>query len=1630
MNEDVIREAVSLQEKGRYKAAIQIYQQLLETSPEDAQLNYLLGTAYYQNSHIPEALTHLTRAIQIQDNLPEAWFNLGVIYLQQQQIQEALRHFDAAVERKGDYPKAEAKTLALIETLSSSPEPRSQALADFYRGNHAFRQNKLETALKSYAQSITRDPSIPAAHCNLGNTLAALGDFPKALESYRRAMALSPETAEFYTPQGTALQQMGDLKAAQEAYEKAIQLKPNDADAIWNFALLTLAQGNFSKGWPLHEWRWKSSMKPTGNWPPHLQWQGESLQGKKLFIHPEQGFGDVIQLSRYVPLLPPLGAEVTLGVQPELLRLMKDSFEPQGIRVTSQRTDIHPFDLHCPIASLPLAFRKTLETIPNNIPYLQTDKNRVSAWKTRLGKHTPRIGITWGGNPDFKGDQRRSLSLSKFCYALPNGIQAICLQKNIRARDQEQLAQLPSIEDVSDDLSDFAETAALIETLDLVVTTCTSVAHLAGALGKEVWILLQYAPDWRWMLNRNDSPWYTSARLFRQETPGDWAPVLAKIRQELSERYRLPTPKQSEILDHFNQGLALQRVGSLEAAIACYDKSIRLKPDFSEAHFNRGAVLKKLQKPEAAIASYNEALDWKPDYPEAYYNRGNIHLELGQFEAAISDYDRAIQLKPTFAQAHANRGAALEAINALEPAMESYDQAIALEPHLADAWSNRGNILKALKKFDAAIESYDKAIHLEPTLAEAWTNRGVGLQQQQQWESSLDSFEKAIHLKPELAEAWVGQGNVFLALQQIEAAITRYNQAIQIKPDYAQAHVNKSWALLLSGHFSQGWPLHEWRWKTGSTRHRHATYPLWSGQKDLSGKTILLWHEQGFGDTLQFCRYLPQVAALGAKIILEAPKSLATLLSSLPGIHQLLLTDETLPGDIDFQCPLLSLPLALNVELGDICGDPYLKAPAPKDWMHDLALHAHPTIGIVWRGNPDFESDHRRSLSLSEFSQAIPESLQAICLQKELSEDERDQLSQQHHLKEVSAHLNDFSDTAALINQLNLVITTCTSVAHLAGALGKEVWILLQYSPDWRWMLNRNDSPWYTSAHLFRQETPGDWAPVLAKVRQSLGMRFKLPEKTDQSAEFEYAQALSLQEQGAFEAAVERYDTVIALRPEASGAYFNRGFSLHALKRFDAALDSYNKAITFNPDIPEAWSNRGLVLYSLGRLGSALESYDQALALRPDFAEAWFNRAHVLKALNNADDAIDAYKSAIQINPSFIKAHHSLATALQAVGQLEAALDSYAKVLDLDPNHAEAWFNQGVVLKQMGNPEEAIVCYDRAIQLKPDFAAAYANKSQDLLLRGDFSKGWPLYEWRRDVDQSLYRHTDYPQWSGEQSLSGKTILVSWEQGLGDTLQFCRYTRNLAALGARVILESPEPLLSLLKSLPYIDAVVPMGDTLPSGIDLHCPIMSLPLALKTFSIEEIPAEVPYLFVDQKKIFAWEKRLGPKVKPRIGLVWNGGDRPEQPLSWQRMNDQRNISFELISTLNHPHFDFFSLQKGEPVESDLPLLKARYWADGNFHILTDEIQDFEGTAGLIMALDLVISVDTAVVHLAGALGKPVWLLNRADTCWRWMLGREDSPWYPSMKIFRQQQAHDWVTVLHKVRQSLISTMGPNRA
>ncbi len=1196
----MLDQAISLYRQGRLAEAASLYRQIVADNPHHAEALGLLGVIEAQTGNLSAGIALIDRAIEIDPKDPFLFNNRG------------------------------------------------NALRDLKR---------FDEALISFDRALALNPDFAQAHYNRGHVLTDLARFEEALSSFDCAHETMREFAEAHHGRGNALLGLNRFDEALESFDRALGIRSDYAEALLCRGLCKLAMGDLPAGWAGYEHRWRIDTpiysRRLGDTP---DWGGENLRGRSILVYAEQGSGDSIQFARYLPLLAKQGAKVAFLVDDKLLRVLKGFSD--NVRLMSSVGPRDRFDFQCALMSLPYRFQTDLATIPSSSSYLCADEKRSAEWAKRIGANGFKIGIHWQGGLWQGGASiaARSIPLRAFfpVSQIP-GVRLISLQKDFGV---EQLSDLPAgmrVETLGEDFDSgpdaFVDSAAVIASLDLIVTCDTSIAHLAAALGRPTWVALKWAAEWRWLINRSDSPWYPTMRLFRQKTPGDWNGVFQDIAKAVRTQTALEkavmlhrqgrlreaaslyrdflgqNPRHAEalgllgvievqagnlsagieLLDRAiaidpnnailfnNRGNALRDLRRFDEALISFDRAVALKPDFAQAfhnrgnvlrdlrrfeealesfdsalglnpgfalaHFNRGNALQQMERPEEAVssfdralairpnhadthnnrgialqglkrfndalisfnralaiqggnpgylnnlgnvlldlkrfeealASFNAALASRPDYAEALYNRGIVLRELKRYEHALESVDQAIALKPDYAEAHGNRGAVLCDLKRPVEAISSLDRAIAINPRYAGAFLNRGVALRDMKRPEDALESFDRAIAIAPNDADLFNGRGVALQDLERFDEALRSFDQAVEFEPAHAhaQAFYNRGMVLLNLMRPHDALSSYARALALQPDYPDAEFARGVCKLTLGELPAGWAgyEHRWRIKTPAFSRRLPDLPDWTGEY-LNGRSILVYAEQGSGDTIQFARYLPLLAKQGAAVAFLVDNSLLGILEGLS--NDVLLISSVGPGDrFDFQCALMSLPYRLQTSLATIpSSTPYLRVDPKLSavWTKRIGAHGF-KIGIhwqggLWQGGPSIAG---RSIPLREFfplSQIAGARL--ISLQKNFGIEQLAHLPPEMAVETLGEDFDNgpdaFVDSAAMMECLDLIVTCDTSIAHLAGALGRPTWIVLKHVPDWRWMLDRSDSPWYPTMRLFRQRTWGDWGGAFREI--------------------------------------------------------------------------------------------------------------------------------------------------------------------------------------------------------------------------------------------------------------------------------------------------------------------------------------------------------------------------------------------------------------------------------------------------------------------------------------------------------------------------------------------------------------------
>jgi tetratricopeptide (TPR) repeat protein len=541
-----IQQALALHQQGRLDEAEKLYTRVLKAQRDNFDALHLLGMLNHQRGKTGEAYRLIMAALKMQPRSPDALSNLALVLHALKRSDEAMAALDRALASMPSHLEAlnnrgnllldlrrPAEAISAFDAVLDKEPRHLQALIN--RGNARAELGETDLALSDYEAALAMAPGHPLALFNRGNALRAAGREADAIAAYDRALAAAPNHVGSWTNRGLAQAALNLHADALASYGRALAIAPDNADLHFNAALSLLTSGDYARGFAEYEWRWKrAGIAPRKDLRKPLWLGGTSLAGKTILLHAEQGLGDTLMLARYAPLLARTGARVVLQVQPELKVLLG---ELDGVTAIAALGEPLPaFDLHCPLVSLPLACRTDLSNVPAEIPYLQALPARIETWRPRLqATPSPRVALAWSGRATHVNDRNRSLAFAQLQPLLSlDAVSFVSVQRELRSSDAEALSCHSRIVHLGDELTDFADTAAVLSLADLVISVDTSVAHLAGALGRPAWVMLPFQPDWRWTLDGERSPWYPATRLFRQPAIGNWASVVERVREDIA----------------------------------------------------------------------------------------------------------------------------------------------------------------------------------------------------------------------------------------------------------------------------------------------------------------------------------------------------------------------------------------------------------------------------------------------------------------------------------------------------------------------------------------------------------------------------------------------------------------------------------------------------------------------------------------------------------------------------------------------------------------------------------------------------------------------------------------------------------------------------------------------------------------------------------------------------------------------------------------------------------------------------------------------------------------------------------------------------------------------------------------
>ncbi|MGG7516771.1 tetratricopeptide repeat protein [Allorhizobium undicola] len=1664
MTTQMVSHCRSLMAEGRVDEALKALLQLHAAASGDPEISHLTGLALHLAGRSGEALAFFEQSLEADPARAGVHQNFALALLAAGEAQRAEAHARKAIDLDPDslggrsnlvlalvalgrWAEAEAVCAEILSARADDPVALAQmGVIRLELGDAAAAEMLLE-------RSLALRPDAEAFY-NLGVVHQKSARLEAAIAAYRQALQLDPQHERAANNLAACYRLEGDLMRAAKVQDALVSLNPSPLHRF-NRACLKLLAGDWAASWEDYELR---SLAAPNTFPASLaekpRWQGEELGEADLLVVCEQGLGDSLQFIRFLPRLAGRAGRIVLACQPQLFRLFS-SFAP--FLEEGGRFQLHPPQepfpecaAWVPLLSLPLILGLQPDQVGVRVPYLAAEPEKSAQWRDWLagreasdGRKALTIGLNWQGNPKAYGEPGRSLPLAAFAPLAQTAgpLRFVALQKGeaLQENPPEGLELLvPEGLDSSDDA--FLDTAALIISLDLVITSDTAVAHLAGALGKPVWLLLKKGPDWRWGMEGMLTDWYPTMRLFRQRQAGDWDGVMREVQQELKllltapraldEASHEPVTLDQAIQCHQQRdfaravrlyrhllaqgveparvlnllGMALMEAGQRGAAAARQGlpysaRSVALQANIPDFWSNFAIALDACGQPADGLRALRHALTFNPDHVTSHLALARRETAQGRPEAALARAGRVVKAYPNLTHGLAAYAAAALAAGHLDEAEEAMRRACRLEPKVASHLVQLGAILLKKNQPRDAARAWERVLAAQPDNADAWSNLGVAERNHGSAEIAAWFQSRGTQMQPQHAEAWSNCGISLLDAGREEPARAAFLKAIECRPGYADAEMALGMMLLNEGEYGQGLDLYERRFQVevlGIDRSR-VRLPEWQGE-DLAGKSILVLAEQGFGDAFQFVRYVALLKARGAeRVLVGCRQKIAALLGTMPGVDGVICENDTIPR-LDYHIFMMSLPHRFSTTVDTIPAFPaYLFAEPQRVTQFAEWLGERPgfRVGLVWQGNPDPQVDKGRSFPLRVLEPlAGRDGVRLIALQKGAGEEQIDSVdfAVERPPQGFDEGPDAFLDTAALIMNLDLVITSDTAVAHLAGALGKPAWVILKSRAEWRWLRGRSDSPWYPRTRLFRRVEGEVEAEAFAGVAGRVAEALALLVAGDRGQLFE-----------------SREPEIAVPAPLAPKLRLAQAIEAHIAGRKDEAEAAYG-ALIHEPEVSAE------ALHMLGGLAIEAQNYPRALlflegalALGLETPAFRTNYSIALRHMGRVDEAEALLRQGVKEEAS-AEALMTLGNLLRDTDRHPEALEAYDASLALRPDLAKTHRGKGNALREMGRPEEAVSAFDDALQLEPEDAETLIDRAHAHLMAGNLEQGFADYEARWRGAEMVARSLPMPRWTGD-FRPDATLLVHGEQGLGDQIQFARFLRPASARVGRLVLEVREPLIGLfsllVKGWPNVE-IRRQGVDSVEDADLHIPMMSLPLVLGA-TLESLP-EPAFFRADPRRVAGWEARFGHRESLRVGLVWQGNPNA-------RADKGRSPPLKALK----PLFDvadvhFVSLQFKDGLEQ----MKSLDFA-GDMAVPASDLGDFAETAAAISALDLVISSCTSTLHLAASLRVPCFALLKYAADWRWMAHRSDSPWYPGLKLFRQPQAGDWDSVARAVASEL---------
>lgn len=1170
--------AILYKELNQFDKAHAHINKALSLKPNDSDCLNTLSLIYKKENKLSEAINTCQQILSLDDQYSRAWNNLGNLYEQQNELNKAIDCYKKALsiepkyldcinnlaETYGNHGHYRKAIEYYEQALVLNPEDPKQYN---YLGIYHKKLREYDKSIHYYHKALALDPELSSALNNLGLVYQHLGDYQQSLSYLKKALRLNKDSTEYLNNIAITYQFMGEEEKAYEYFNKALACTNPLHETRFNRSLLLLKKGRLENAWVEFESRVQLPFsKPLRERIHRLTklsrlTQNDSIENNNVLILFEQGLGDFIQYIRFAKNLKALGAIVHVEVPLELISLIKTNDYVDTVYEYGSSTLEDGY--YIPILSLPYFLKLDLYSLSTDIPYFSIDEKKRAAFKSLVNKSKLNVGLVWGGNIKNINDLNRSIPLHNFQQLITDeNINTCCLQVGEYHDQLKESALRQYMTDLSIHLQTFADTAAMISCLDLIISVDTSIVHLAGALNVPCWVLLPTNADWRWFLNSTESIWYSSVRLFRKSLHASWTTVIDEVYHQLKtnhldcNRSLMSTEKfndgiSEKLVEKFFSLIAKGKLSEAKESLSLLHEKNHLIADITLAH---GVIAYYDNDTEQALSLLHESLDngladrkemcylilakiyeSKANFNEAitYYQRafdennlkvqcldkiGRIYESMGDYEKAYTYYMKVNTVRPNDEVILNNIGRVLKKQFKYKEAISYYELALKQNPNFLEALNNIGTVYRYLKDYEKSLYYYNQALKLKSDYEDCLTNVAVLYQftgdeinadkyyqkvlslnphhsgclnnyaifhkERLEYKKAIDYFKKALLLKPDNAMYLNNIGVCYLSLGDYDKSSEYYQRAIDISPNYYEAIFNRGLMYLINGDYQKGLNDYEARLKNKEHVPMHQFISTlngakpWNGEEDLNNKTILIVKEQGYGDYIQFIRFAVSLKEKGARVICDCHQKLTRLIGHQDYIDEIYQEGMT----IDYYVPLMSLANLLKKDIHQV-GFTQSYITVDENTADFITDNDKLNVGFVWAGSVNNANDSIRSMTLSTLLPVIQHpNIHSYSLQV----DDRNNdiaISRLHeHVTDLGERLSDFYETAKIIKKLDLVVSVDTAVAHLAGALGKPCYLMLPFVPDWRWLRDRDDSPWYESIEIFRQTKLNEWDTVIHSI--------------------------------------------------------------------------------------------------------------------------------------------------------------------------------------------------------------------------------------------------------------------------------------------------------------------------------------------------------------------------------------------------------------------------------------------------------------------------------------------------------------------------------------------------------------------